>query len=415
MEAIPRNLAILKSILSNFALLSGLHINDSKCLFVPVAIPDASLPGIAQVLQCAPKQMPVTYLGLPLTIRKPKKIHFKPLLDAFQRKLEGWQTKFLSLGGRLTLVKTVLTALPLHYMQVIKLPNWLVKQLDGMRRSFFWKGREKCLGGHCLVNWAKCCLPRKCGGLGILNLIIQNQALLMKWLWKLKLEPNSTWTSSVQLLYGTTDIAALSDETRVSLAFKDILSFKDFFIASTSCVGGSQQLAWKWTPIGLYSSASAYAILADPGLRSPYHTLLWKMKIPPKVKVFLWVALLDRVLTQHNLLLRNWPTISSCKCCSHGIIETTSHLFVQCEYAVQVWTLLQARFSLPLLTFLPDLHLFWLQNRALPGQSWDIVWAATTWAIWKERNRRIFTDKSLPSNLLMAEICAAIEAWLTSV
>ncbi|KAJ1703351.1 hypothetical protein LUZ63_003130 [Rhynchospora breviuscula] len=225
-------------------------------------------------------------------------------------------------------------------MQVIKLPTWLIKHLDGMRRSFFWKGREKCLGGHCLVNWAKCCLPKKCGGLGILNLSIQNQALLMKWLWKLQQEPDSTWATSIQLLYGTTDIITLSSDNKISLAFKDILSFKDFFIASTSCVRGAQRITRKWSPTSLYTSASAYGILADPGVGSPYHTLLWKLKIPPKVKVFLWVVLLDRALTQQNLLKRNRPTISACKCCNHDIIETATHLFVQCDYAVQLWTML---------------------------------------------------------------------------
>ncbi|KAJ3699256.1 hypothetical protein LUZ61_002961 [Rhynchospora tenuis] len=414
LEAIPRNLTILKYILENFAMLSGLHINNSKCLFVPVAIPSGSLPGIAQVLQCEPKEMPVTYLGLPLTIRKPKKIHFKPLLDAFQRKLDGWQTKFLSLGRRLTLVKTVLTALPLHYMQAIRLPKLLIKHLDGIRRRFFWKGREKCLRGHCLVNWAKCCLPKKCGGLGIINLSIQNQALLMKWLWKLQHQPDSTWAASIQLLYGTTDLVVLSCDTRVFLAFKEILSFKDFYNASLLSVLDTQQSVWKWTSSGIYSSASAYSILADPGVRSSYYTLLWNLKIPPKVKIFLWVLLLDRVLTQQNLLVRNWPSIPACKCCDHGTFETSSHLFVLCNYARRVWTLIQIRFSLPLLILAPDLEELWLQNRASVGHSWDIIWAAVTWAILKERNRRIFSNKSLPPNLLMAEICAAISAWLSS-
>ncbi|KAJ3690613.1 hypothetical protein LUZ61_019777 [Rhynchospora tenuis] len=236
----------------------------------------------------------------------------------------------------------------------------------------------------------------------------------MKWLWKLQLEPESTWTTSINLLYGTTDITELAADTRTSMAFKDILSYKDFFAASTAWVGDPQRLVWNWSPSGLYSSASAYGILADSGLRSPYHALLWKLKIPPKVKVFLWVVLLDKALTQQNLLTRNWPTILACVCCSHGSVETASHLWVLCDYATQVWTLIQTRFSLPVLTFVPSVHQFWLHNRSSVGQTWDIIWAATTWTIWKERNRRIFTSKSLPPQLLMAEICAAIVAWLTS-
>ncbi|KAJ3705118.1 hypothetical protein LUZ61_008823 [Rhynchospora tenuis] len=176
----------------------------------------------------------------------------------------------------------------------------------------------------------------------------------------------------------------------------------------------TQQVVWKWSSTGLYSSSSAYSILADPGLRSHYHSWLWKMKVPPKVKIFLWILLLDRVLTQQNLLIRNWPTIPACQCCDNTTLETSYHLFVSCDYARQIWTLLQVRFSLPFLTFSADLNGFWLQNRAYIGQFWDIIWAAATWAIWKERNRRIFANKIMPPNLLMAEICASIVAWSTS-
>ncbi|KAJ3700403.1 hypothetical protein LUZ61_004108 [Rhynchospora tenuis] len=411
MEAKARNFSIIKDILSHFASVSGLKINDSKCLFVPIAIPSASLSAISQILGCPHKLLPVTYLGLPLSIRRPKKIHFKPLLDAFQRKLDGWQSKFLSLGGRLTLVKSVLNAFPLHYMQVIKLPPWLIKHLDGLRRSFFWKGADKCLGGHCLVNWAKCCLPKKCGGLGILNLTIQNQALLMKWLWKLQKEPNSTWASTVSLLYGTRDIATLLEDRTTSTAFQDILHFSEFFSLSVCNLGTSQGITWKWSNTGEYSSVSAYRLLADPGLRSPYHKLLWKIKAPPKVRIFLWLTLLDRILTQQNLLRRNWPSITACQCCTSDCLETSVHLLVHCAFAKQIWSLLQIKFNLPVITFTPDLQTFWLQNRATCGPFWDIIWAASTWAIWKERNRRIFGSKSLTATLLLVEICTTIEAW----
>ncbi|KAJ1688151.1 hypothetical protein LUZ63_019541 [Rhynchospora breviuscula] len=411
MEANPRNLLVVKDILTHFASVSGLKINDSKCLFVPIQIPVASLPAFSQILGCAPVNLSVTYLGLPLSIRRPRKLHFKPLLDAFQRKLDSWQSKFLSLGGRLTLVKSVLTALPLHYMQVIKLPPWLIKHLDGIRRGFFWKGAGKCLGGHCLVNWAKCCLPKKCGGLGIMNLSIQNQALLMKWLWKLQKEPDSIWASTVNLLYGTRDIATLLADGSTSVAFRDILHFNDFFSSSIYNPGLPQRLTWKWSTTGDYSAASAYRLLADPGMRSPYHKLLWKIKAPPKVQIFLWLILLDRVLTQQNLVRRNWPSITSCQCCSEGCMETSVHLFVHCNFAKQIWTQLQIRFNLPLLTFTTDLPAFWLQNRETIGPSWDIIWAASSWAIWKERNSRIFGSNRLTAMRLLVEICATIEVW----
>lgn len=37
-----------------------------------------------------------------------------------------------------------------------------------------------------LVNWPTICMPKSCGGLGILDLEAMNKCLLMKWLWKME-------------------------------------------------------------------------------------------------------------------------------------------------------------------------------------------------------------------------------------
>ncbi|KAJ4818335.1 RNA-directed DNA polymerase (reverse transcriptase)-related family protein [Rhynchospora pubera] len=411
MEAIPRNLVIVKEILSNFAKLTGLHINDAKCLFVPVAIPSSTLPVYSSILNCGTKELPITNLGLPLSIRRLRKIHFKPLIDAFQRKLDGWKARFLSSAGRLTLVKSVLSALPLHYMQVFYFPSWLIKHLDGIRRRFFWRGKDKCLGGHCMVNWRKCCLPKRAGGLGIIDLSLQNQALLLRWLWKLKAEPTSTWASTILDLYGSLDLPFLAANCLVSHSLRDILFFNDFFSASTYNHNESQALIWRWTPSGSYTTSSAYSMLADPGLRCEYYTKLWKMKAPPKVKIFLWLLLLDRLLTQHNLIIRNWPANEGCPCCTENVHETSLHLFLLCPFSKGIWDLAQQLFNLPILLFPMDLQAFWLQNRINLGPVWDTIWAAVSWTIWKERNNRIFSNSIKQPLFLIREIHSLVCSW----
>ncbi|KAJ4799837.1 RNA-directed DNA polymerase (reverse transcriptase)-related family protein [Rhynchospora pubera] len=350
LEAYPRNLAIVREILSNFAKLTGLHINDDKCLFVPVAIPDASLPTFSQILNCAPKDMPVTYLGLPLSIRRLKKIHFKPLLDAFQRKLDGWKSRFLSSAGRLTLVKAVLTALPLHYMQVIQLPHWLIK-------------------------------------------------------------PSSTWASTIQSLYGTKDTALLVHNNLLSNGLTNIMKFLPFFSASIDLSNNNPAMSWRWTASGLYTSASAYAMLSDSGVRSPYHLKLWKVKAPPKVKIFIWLLLQDRLLTQQNLLLRNWPANIGCPCCLARPFETAIHLFLHCHMASSIWNKVRQHYSLPTFSLTDDLLGFWLTNRSADYDLWDTIWAATNWTIWKERNNRIFNSLAKPSFILVREITALVGPW----
>lgn len=48
-----------------------------------------------------------------------------------------------------------------------------------------WKEKQDKNTYH-LVNWNALCMPKDCGGLGILDLNVMNKSLLCKWLWKLE-------------------------------------------------------------------------------------------------------------------------------------------------------------------------------------------------------------------------------------
>ncbi|KAJ3705176.1 hypothetical protein LUZ61_008881 [Rhynchospora tenuis] len=301
MEAHPRNVGIISTILSHFSQLSGLAINDQKSALVPIAIPTTRIEVLRNLLGCPVKEFPITYLGLPLSVNKPKRVHFLPLVQAMHEKLQGWKAKFLSLGGRLILIKAVLAALPLHFMQVFKLPQWLLDRMDKICRSFLWKGLDTCLGGHCLVNWDTCCLPKRCGGLGILHLKTQNEALLAKWLWKLLAEKPSVWAATVHELYGSSNLASLANSDRISYGLKDVLLVSPLVLASVNIDQVDQSCRWKWTTDGLFTSRSAYMLMRDPGMRSSYHSLLWKTHAPLKVKIFYWLAMSNRLNTRENM------------------------------------------------------------------------------------------------------------------
>jgi len=43
----------------------------------------------------------------------------------------------------------------------------------------------------------------------------------------------------------------------------------------------------------------------------PYNTLIWKLKLPLKIKVFLWYLYEEVVLTNDNLARRQWQRIES--------------------------------------------------------------------------------------------------------
>lgn len=67
-------LAALKLILRIFTSVSGLKINFAKSSFVSINLEDHDVECIRQLLGCKNTNFPVTYLGMPLTIkRNPKK------------------------------------------------------------------------------------------------------------------------------------------------------------------------------------------------------------------------------------------------------------------------------------------------------------------------------------------------------
>ncbi|GKC94470.1 hypothetical protein Tco_1159912 [Tanacetum coccineum] len=52
-------------------------------------------------------------------------------------RLSKWKLKTLSIGGRLTLIKSVLTSIPLYHMSIFKVPSGVLKLFESIRRNFF--------------------------------------------------------------------------------------------------------------------------------------------------------------------------------------------------------------------------------------------------------------------------------------
>lgn len=126
--------------------MSRLRINLDKSNFVPITIPRNLIEVVQMILSSQSAQLPIKYLGLPLAVWKLTKADFQPLIEAVHHRLASWQSAFLSYGGQMTLVKAVLTALPLYYMQVISIPKRVLKYIDRARRQFLWRGNLPCKG-----------------------------------------------------------------------------------------------------------------------------------------------------------------------------------------------------------------------------------------------------------------------------
>jgi hypothetical protein len=56
-----------------------------------------------------------------------------------------------------------------------------------------------------------------------------------------------------------------------------------------------------------------------------------KMKVPLKIKIFMWFVYRKEILTKDNLIKRNWQGHTTCCFCDHE--ETVQHLFTVCPFA----------------------------------------------------------------------------------
>lgn len=197
-----RSIENIKILLVCFELLSGLKINFDKSAIYPLG--NTTTPEVvlaSNIFQCSHGVFPMTYLGIPLKPTTLTRADWIPMIDKVETRLDSWKGKCLSRGGRLILVNSVLSAIPMHYLSFFIFPSWVLKRIDSIRRSFFWSGEKGAKGCSSLVNWETVCTPKDKGGLGVLDLRLFNLALMAKWWWRFQFDSQRLWAQLVKFFY----------------------------------------------------------------------------------------------------------------------------------------------------------------------------------------------------------------------
>ena len=191
----------LLQVLNLFCSVSGLKINKAKCFLAGINSESEKLNRMAVSWGCEVGCWPIKYLGLPLGGR-PRAIKFwDPVVETMEKRLQSWKKAFLSRGGRLTLIQSVLGSLPIYYMSLFKIPCGVRGRLEKLMKGFLWEGVEEGKKTH-LVKWELVTQNKEEGGLGVGNLRNQNEALLAKWLWRFPMESHSLWHKVIRSKYG---------------------------------------------------------------------------------------------------------------------------------------------------------------------------------------------------------------------
>ena len=120
----------LADLLTCFGEASGLKTKFQKSTIIPIRCEGLNLNNILAGSPTAISCFPIKYLGLPLTVKRLKRVDFQPLVDKALSKLNLWNGRQINPAGRLTLVKAVLTSQAVYFLTSLRAPKETLKDID---------------------------------------------------------------------------------------------------------------------------------------------------------------------------------------------------------------------------------------------------------------------------------------------
>ena len=66
-------------------------------------------------------------------------------MERIRARLSSWGNKYISLGGRIVLLNSVLNSIPIFYLSFLKMLAKVIKKVVSIQRRFLWgrSGRAK--------------------------------------------------------------------------------------------------------------------------------------------------------------------------------------------------------------------------------------------------------------------------------
>ena len=125
----------LSWILLYFEALSGLRVNLEKSITLPVGDVE-NLNRLAYELGCRVGTLSSTYLGLPLWSKQKSIRVWEGIEENFRKRLAALKRQYISKGGRLTLIRSTLSNLPIYLLSLFRLPESVKCKLEKIQRNF---------------------------------------------------------------------------------------------------------------------------------------------------------------------------------------------------------------------------------------------------------------------------------------
>ncbi|KAL4352748.1 hypothetical protein GQ457_06G007230 [Hibiscus cannabinus] len=363
-------IANVKRLLRCFEVSSGLKINFDKSCIVGIGVEKELVELLAFQCGCKCGELPFDYLGIPLGADPRKVSTWVPIVERFQSKLSGWRCNSLSFAGRVVLLNSILSSLPIYYLSLFEIPSTVILRLDKIRRKFLW-GCTNDKRRIAIVSWTRVCIPKAKGGAGVVNLKIKNRALLAKWGWRFATEHGALWRKLIQAKYccGKRRWAMKVDKLRtMSTVWRGIVK------------------NWSQTEVVKWLNNDSFKWLVGDGKCILFWEDVWCCEVSLRVKF----------TRLYRLALRKGAVVAEL---------AVNHAFTEICWAKLFPRPLLER-ELPLVAALDTLlkefklkseerdKIVWVHEKSgILRKLWLISVAAALWVVWCARNDKIFNKK----------------------
>nr|GEV68368.1 RNA-directed DNA polymerase, eukaryota, reverse transcriptase zinc-binding domain protein [Tanacetum cinerariifolium] len=304
------NISTIIKVLKCFYLVSGLRINMHKSKLIGITVDVAKVYQAASRIGCLHLVPPFSYLGTKIGGLMSRINSWDEIVNKLLTRLSRWKMKTLSVGGRLTLLKSVLGPTPIYYMSLFKVPLHVIRRMESIRNRFF-NGIDVNEKKTSWFSWNKVLASNDKGGLGVSSFYAMNHALMFKWVCRFRTDNTSLWARFIKFMHGEEGLLGKSVKPSAPSIWLDII--RDL-----------NNLKNQGT--GEFTVASVRQFIDDHLLFEVSSKLRWRKIVPIKVNILAWKIKINFLPSRLNLSIRGLDIHSIlCSICEK-YVESTNHI-----------------------------------------------------------------------------------------
>ncbi|XP_074297355.1 uncharacterized protein LOC141628067 [Silene latifolia] len=301
------------------------------------------------------------------------------LVEKLVSRISSFGTKKLSYSGRLVLVNSVLTALYNYWINIFVIPKGVLNKVNAICRNYLWDGSPNFIRVP-RVSWAKVCVPKSEGGLGIKDSITWNHAAIGKLVWWVYCSPDRLLVKWVNQVYiKGRNWAEYTPSADLSWGWKSICKVQE------KLAPDFHNGQWLLDTKG-YTMASGYDLFRDKFQTVHWHKMVWNSWCILKHQFMGWFISREALMLKDKLYTLGIAADDLCLLCVAGT-ESHSHLFQSCPYSRKVLSLFDSLVG----TVDPDESLLsWIAARKFLDLKTGVLLCAAMalyYHLWMHRNR----------------------------